>query len=243
MDWTNRLQEIQRVNNDLQNFASGMTNYEFHVVSQDRLNKINANRTVIENGIKSEVLKAVQDHADARRWLKSSEQTEVNSWDLEKLNAAYAVTKVMFDFAVNSDNPASKVRTLDKIGNLWDEVKLSNDKYKIRAFNDLITGTQAKMTDRDEARKMNKYIVESNNAIESIRITPQMERFAQDVQDTYNLASQKIGSLREVIQALGDQSTLGDFERSIDRFIDPDDNLPHVKFVESEHEKHRYIMP
>jgi hypothetical protein len=70
-----------------------------------------------------------------------------------------------------------------------------------------------------------------------------MERFAQDVQDTYNLASQKIGSLREVVNALGDQSTLGDFERSIDRFIDPDDNLPHVEFVESEHEKHRYIMP
>lgn len=239
MNWRNSFEEVKKVNTELRDYGQSMTPYEFHVMSQERINKINGNRAVIEQGIRSEVQKAIGDHQDARRWLKMSEQTEINSWDLGKLNTAHAVNKVLLDFAVNN-NTSVMVGTSDRVGSIWREVEASGDKYRIRAFSELVGSVQNKISDRDEARRINQYVMESNKALESIRITPQMTKFAQQVQDTYDLAAQRLCELREVNAALGDQSSLGDFERSIDQFIDPDDNLPHVRFVESEGQKYKY---
>jgi hypothetical protein len=236
------LSKVEKINEDFKNYQMSMTPFEVQKFYQEKKDMVESYGLVIEKGILEEVYNAYENFNSEKARLEELKKRELNSWDADKLNANFGVTRVLFDMAVSSDNVASKDRTVDKLQRLMSEAIDSGDKYKLRAFNELLPGIQATMPDRGEAMKVNSLMHESAKKLEEIRETPEIVAQYQKIREAYDNFIHVELSAKVAVDTMGasQPGQLKEMLRKVDKYMD--NGMPNVEIMQSESEKRRYIM-
>lgn len=250
MNWRESLKAIRALGAELNKFGLAMTQDE-KKAKEDRKNKLLKDElNNIEVGAIAELYEKVHKVEGARDLLKTEKKNELNSWEASKLQAEMGVTSTLFMMVSKNKDPLSGDVSSSRMKRLWDEAKRSEDKYKIRAFVELLPGVIASIDDRSETGKISDIRTEAESVLSELRETEGIKKAKDQVWEAYNEFASGLQEYRQISQDVGQRDPTGIFETS--RFAkalnrleikQDEEGIPSVEYLKDGDErlKHRVI--
>lgn len=237
------ISELFDIESKIKKYGPAMTAVESAELVNRRAELRRINVDVVAEKSINRLFQSAENVARSRRTLECKRKAEINSWDSANLHAEMGVTSVLMDmFAVNV-NPANGNSVYDRAKRFWGEVKSSENKYKVRAFHDLLDGLVAKTSNPDDSRLVNSLKVEAASMLNSIRFDS-MADDEQNLRDTFDEFKIVFKDFRNMSLLFGENdpyhplahSTFSIALRRL-QFGTADDGLPFVEVLDPDDER------
>ena len=208
--WRAKLAEIEAVNAEHSKYSQVLSPLDDAKLQEKKKSLQDAYGSYIIKDISSELQASIEKVELQRNKYQLAKKKEYNSWDSAKLSSEYGVTSTILDMSLVGQNVSKGDTAPKRIERLFNEAKTSGDKYKLRAYADLLEGVMTKMS-VEEATKINHCKTEADSLVKEMRETPEILKERDRVFEVFEGFAQALRDYREVGRTLG-ESTNMDYE-------------------------------
>jgi len=205
MQWTENLKVLRELNEELRKRSMVMTPYERQKVESQRNSLRKSCHLGIVSGASDYLTGKINAFKFERKLYEKARSKEINSWDSAILSSTYGIMSVLLNMSIVGTNPMIGDTKSNRIRKLYKEAVDSGDKYRLRAFNDLLPGITAKITnDLEESRKVNAVNLESQTLVDKLRETEEIKTARDKAQNAYEDFNKSLREVKNISVDIGD---------------------------------------
>ncbi len=199
-DWREAVEKIRELHKEYSRNFPIMTQYE-RTMGEEALSRATTfYRSLIEDGVVGEFSAAVRQYQASQARIERARAEEIRSWDPARLAAELQVTEARVSQSLTRPDPVGELHALET------EAHASGDRYKLRAFCEVVRGSLAKLhsNDPDVGRLVNRLGQNADRELSALRESDALRGAISDGETAFHALIARHRELDSTARTLGD---------------------------------------